>query len=87
MAQQVNRSLQFFFGASHHSSVDQLIIAGGSAGIDGAGDVIADATETETVVANPFSQMSVSSRIKPQQLAGDAPALMTACGLALRSFD
>ncbi len=87
MAQQVNRSMQFFFGASHHSSVDQLVIAGGCAGIDGASDVIADATSTETVVANPFSQMSVSSRIKPQQLAGDAPALMTACGLALRSFD
>lgn len=87
MAQQVNRSLQFFFGASHHGSVDQLVIAGGCAGISGAGDAIAEATDTETVVANPFSQMSVGSRIKPQQLAVDAPALMTACGLALRSFD
>lgn len=87
MAQQVNRSLQFFFGASQHNSVDQLVVAGGCAGVDGAGDVIAEATGTETTIANPFSQMSVSSRIKPQQLANDAPALMTACGLALRSFD
>jgi len=87
MAQQVSRSLQFFFGASYHNNVDQLVICGGCASIDGAGDVIAEAAETETIVANPFSQMSVSSRIKPQQLAGDAPALMTACGLALRSFD
>jgi type IV pilus assembly protein PilM len=39
------------------------------------------------VVANPFSRMSVASRIRPQVLADDAPSLMIATGLALRSFD
>ena len=39
------------------------------------------------VVANPLANMSLSSRVQAQTLAQDAPALMIACGLALRSFD
>jgi len=31
--------------------------------------------------------MSLSSRVQAQTLTQDAPALMIACGLALRSFD
>jgi type IV pilus assembly protein PilM len=31
--------------------------------------------------------MSLSSRVRPQGLSNDAPAMMIACGLALRSFD
>ena len=42
---------------------------------------------TPTMVANPFANMSVSSRVRPQSLSNDAPSLMIACGLALRSFD
>ena len=40
-----------------------------------------------TVVANPLANMSLSSRVQAQALAQDAPALMIACGLAMRSFD
>ncbi|THB63896.1 MAG: pilus assembly protein PilM, partial [Gammaproteobacteria bacterium] len=42
---------------------------------------------TETSIANPFASMLLAKRIKPQVLASDAPSLMVACGLALRSFD
>ena len=35
----------------------------------------------------PRRDMSLSSRVQAQTLAQDAPALMIACGLALRSFD
>jgi type IV pilus assembly protein PilM len=41
----------------------------------------------ETTIANPFASMSLSARVKPQTLSNDAPSLMIACGLALRSFD
>ena len=34
-----------------------------------------------------IAQMTLSSRIKPRQLQADAPALMIACGLAMRRFD
>jgi type IV pilus assembly protein PilM len=87
MAQQVSRSLQFFFSSSQYNTIDQIILAGGSASIPGTGELIEQILGIETVIANPFGDMSLASRVKPQPLSNDAPALMIACGLALRSFD
>ena len=42
---------------------------------------------TPTLVANPFADMALSAKVNAGALASDAPALMIACGLALRSFD
>jgi type IV pilus assembly protein PilM len=87
MAQQVSRSLQFFFSSSAYNSVDHIMLAGGSASIVGIDDLIEEKLGTSASVANPFANMSVASRVKHQALSADAPALMIACGLALRSFD
>ncbi len=87
MAQQVSRSLQFFFSSSQYNSVDHIVMAGGSASIAGVDEQIESKVGTGTTVANPFANMSLSPRVKPQTLSNDAPSLMIACGLALRSFD
>jgi len=87
MAQQVNRSIQFFYSASSYTTVDLVVLAGGSASVPGVDDLIQERLGVDTVVANPFANMSVGSRVKPQALSNDAPALMIACGLALRGFD
>lgn len=87
MAQQVSRSLQFFFSSSQFNSVDQIVLAGGSASIAGIDELIESKLGVPTMVANPFTNMSIAPRIKAQVLSNDAPALMIACGLALRSFD
>ena len=87
MAQQVVRSLQFFYGASQHNTVDALVLGGGCAAIEGVAELIQEETGVQTQVANPFANMAVSSRIKPERLSEDAPALIIACGLAMRSFD
>lgn len=87
MAQQVSRALQFFYSASQHNQIDHILLAGGCAVIPNAAVAIQEATDTPTTVANPFGSMAVASHIRPQRLAEDAPALMIACGLALRSFD
>ncbi len=87
MAQQVSRSLQFFFSSSQYNSVDQIVLAGGSSSIVGIDDLIEQNQGVSTTVANPFSNMIISPKIKAQVLSNDAPALMIACGLALRSFD
>lgn len=87
MAQQVSRSLQFFFSSSAYNSVDYIVLAGGSSSIPGVDELIEEKIGTPTIVANPFANMSVSSNVKPQGLSNDAPSLMIACGLALRSFD
>lgn len=87
MTQQVSRSLQFFFSSSQYNSVDHVVLAGGCASIPGIDELIEDKLGVTTSIANPFANMSLSSKIKPQQLGADASALMIACGLALRSFD
>jgi len=87
MVQQVNRSLTFFNSNSPSTPVDHIILAGGSASIQGVDELIGDRLGTTTSIANPFANMSLSSRVNPQSLSSDAPALMIACGLALRSFD
>lgn len=87
MVQQVSRSLQFFFSSTQYNSVDHIVLAGGSASIIGIRDLMEAKIGTPVTIANPFANMALSSRIKPQSLSSDAPALMIACGLALRSFD
>lgn len=87
MAQQVSRSLQFFFSSSQYNDVDQIILAGGSASIPGIDELIQDKLGTPTAVANPFASMSLAPRVNAQALANDAPALMIACGLAMRTLD
>jgi len=39
------------------------------------------------MVANPFANMAVGPKIRPQALTTDAPSLFVACGLAMRRFD
>jgi type IV pilus assembly protein PilM len=87
VAQQVSRSLQFFYSSSTYNRVDQIVLAGGCASIPGLDEMIEEKMGTAATIANPFASMSVSSRVKPQALSNDAPSLMIACGLALRSFD
>ena len=87
MVQQVGRSLQFFYGASQHNSVDALIIGGGCAAIPDVDRMVEDEAGVPTRIANPFANMGVSSRIRPESLSEDAPTLIIACGLAMRSFE
>ncbi len=85
MAQQVNRSLQFFYSSSQYGQVDKIVLAGGCASIPGVTEVIAGKTSCEVDIANPFANMSLASKVRAQVLNNDAPALMIACGLAMRS--
>lgn len=87
MAQQVSRSLQFFFSSSQYNNVDHIVLAGGCASILGIDELISEKLGTTTSIANPFANMALSSRVKPHALNSDAPALLIACGLAMRSFD
>lgn len=85
--QQVTRSLQFFFSSSQYDVVDHVVLAGGVAAMEGLADLVEEKLGTPATIANPFLGMDVSSKIDAASLRNDAPALMIACGLALRSFD
>lgn len=88
MSQQVSRSLQFFLASgSGRDQPDQVLICGGCANIPGVADVIGSRIGIATEVGDPLGQMKLSSRAKSHGVQKDATALLTACGLALRSFD
>ena len=85
--QQVTRSLQFFFSSSQYNDVDHIVMAGGVASLSGLVNLLEEKLGTSATVADPFAHMAVASRVNSTALANDAPALMIATGLALRSFD
>lgn len=87
MCQEIARALQFFYSSSPFNSVDQILLAGGCAQIEGSDEMVAARIGVPATIANPFVGMSLASRIQPQLLTNDAPSLMIGCGLALRSFD
>nr|WP_210425399.1 pilus assembly protein PilM [Spongiibacter thalassae] len=85
--QQVSRSLQFFFSASQYSAVDTILLAGGVAAMQGLAELVEERLSVKTVVANPFANMAIAPNVDAIRLSNDAPSMLIACGLALRSFD
>jgi type IV pilus assembly protein PilM len=87
LATEVGRALQFFTSSTQYNKVDHILLAGGCAAIKGADIAVQDRTQVNVVIANPFQKMSYGTRVKQSQLAIDAPALIIACGLAMRGVD
>ncbi|ALF59481.1 pilus assembly protein PilM [Psychrobacter urativorans] len=85
--QQITRSLQFYFSSSQYNNIDHVVLAGGSSSIPGLAGMVQQKLGVPVTVANPFINMTIDPYIDSEQLAIDAPSLMAACGLALRSFD
>lgn len=87
IVQQITRSLQFYFSSSQNSQVDYILLGGGSANMPGLVSMIERKLGTRAGIANAFSNMTINNHISTELLIMDAPSLMVACGLGLRSFD
>jgi type IV pilus assembly protein PilM len=87
LALEVGRALQFFYASRQISTIDQIILAGGCASMPGIGELVETTTGIRTNIADPFADMDLSPRVGAEGLRNDAPALLIACGLALRGFD
>jgi type IV pilus assembly protein PilM len=87
LALEITRALQFFFTSTSYNQVDQIVLAGGCALLPGLDELVAKRAGVATIVANPFAGMAMSDRVRPRQLAQDAPQLLIATGLAMRSFE
>lgn len=84
LIQQVERQLQLFYSSSSYHDIDYLILAGGSSAIEGLPDLAHQQLGCPTYIANPFVDMLLSNKVDAKALAQDAPAMMIACGLAMR---
>jgi type IV pilus assembly protein PilM len=88
MTQQVSRSLQFYLASgTGREQPEKILVCGGCANIPGVADVVQSRVGIEAERGDPLGQMKLSSRARAQAVQRDATALLTACGLALRSFD
>jgi len=87
LIQHITRSLQFFYSSSHFNYVDQLFLAGGVSALEGLVDEVEQAIGLPAAVANPLANMQLSKSINASAIANDAPALLLAVGLAMRSFE
>jgi len=87
MAQQIDRSLQFFFSAStQHASVDQVILVGGCGLLPGIDDLVRGYLDIPTSVGNPLAGMQASASARRNNIESESSALMVATGLALRGL-
>jgi type IV pilus assembly protein PilM len=86
LVQEIGRALQFFFTSTTHNKVDLVMLAGGSAALQGLTAAVTKQTTFECVVANPFEGMEISENVRMKKLAREAPSYLTSCGLALRRF-
>lgn len=83
---QIKRTLQFFYSTSQHGYVDHILLAGGVARQPGLAALIQEQLAVTTAVANPLASMSMGPKVNLEAINNDAPALMVACGLALRNI-
>src|SRR5882724_2624991 len=86
-ALEIQRAVQFFFTSTQYTSVEHVLLTGGSAVIPGLDEMVQSRTQINALVANPFASMAISPRVSLKKLVADAPSLMVACGLAMRRFD
>lgn len=87
MVQQIQMMVQYYDARSNYGKLSHILIAGGCASIP---DIIKEVDHKvggQIKIVNPFVSMSYSKRVSEKALQKNAPTLMIACGLALRTFD
>ena len=84
MAEHVGRLLEIY-RSSDGASPERILICGGCAKLPGIVDALASHTGIVAALGNPLGEMRLAPRAEGAHAA--APTLLTACGLALRSFD
>lgn len=87
LSQQVSRALQAFMALDQATAVEHLVLTGEMAAYPGLVQGVGQTLGLPALVANPFHDMALGDQVDACALATDAPALMVACGLAMRSFD
>ena len=86
LAQEIERSLKFFFASTPNNTVDYVFLAGGTAGLPGLTEAVTRYTSFPSQVVNPFDGMQVGKGVRVKKLLREAPSYLTACGLALRRY-
>ena len=86
ISNEIGRALQFFFSSTQHSTVDYVMLSGEAGIFGGLSKAVTSQTSFPCAVINPFESMQIDSSVREKKLRSEAPAYMTACGLAMRRY-
>ena len=86
LSQEIGRALQYFFTSTPHHKVHYVMLAGGTATLAGLKERVTQLTGFSCMVVNPFENMTFGAAVREAKLKREAPAYLTACGLAMRRF-
>lgn len=86
LSQEIGRALQYFFTSTPHHKVHYVMLAGGTATLPGLKERVTELTGFACMVVNPFENMTLGSAVREPKLRREAPAYLTAWGLAMRRF-
>lgn len=85
--QQIGRALQFFSSSRDYARITTLYVGGGAAQLPGLVNSVASELGMNAMRADPLAHASVGGRVNKVLLEASRPALVTACGLALRGLE
>ncbi len=86
-AEQLSRALRLFYSSTAYSDIDQVLLMGGAARTEGLPALVEQVLAAPTGVADPFTRLSLASRVDTSALNSAAPALALCCGLAMRGYE
>jgi type IV pilus assembly protein PilM len=86
LALAINRALQDFFASTTHHQVDYVMLAGDAASVPGLVRAVAALSRFPCKLVNPFEDMVILQTTEWASVSLQAPAYLTACGLAMRRF-
>jgi type IV pilus assembly protein PilM len=85
LAQELQKTFDFFLATTSTSKIDQLLLSGGSARIVNFDTQLKERFGMVVEVMNPFRQIDISgSSVSEEWLTENAPSLAVAVGLAVR---
>ncbi len=85
---EIEKTFDFFRATAASDRIDQLVVSGGAAGIDGFLDALESRFELPVTAFDPFRQITIDTK-KLGEFAREelAPTVVVAVGLALRRVD
>jgi len=86
LSQEIGRALQYFFTSTPHHKVHYVMLAGGTATLNGLKERVTDLTGFASMVVNPFEHMKLGGSVRDTKVRREAPSYLTATGLAMRRF-
>lgn len=87
IATEVRRSLDFYRRQHRNEPIDRIVVTGGTAGLEGLVQLMAEETGVATELGDPFRYTEIDdSSMSAQYLRDIGPTMVIAVGLALRDM-